>query len=141
MKKNKFISLVLCVAMVLPALSMSGCTDKQSSEEKPFADSVDILISIDYPQRSELEDVKNEVFTIEEKSSVLEVIQLYCNVNEMPVTIETTGGVVVGINDLLNGDIFAARTWQFKVNGEFSDKPADEIMLKDGDSLEWVYLK
>ena len=141
MKKKKFIGFTLCTAALSLMLAVTACGEKPKEEAAPPVNPVDITISIDYPERAEMEDIEQEAFTIEEDSSVLEAIQLYCSVNEMPVTIETTGGTVVGINDLLNGDIFAARTWQFKVNGELCQEPADDVILKDGDSLEWVYVK
>ena len=72
-----------------------------------------------------MEDVKAVPFKIEEGSSALETIELfYCNVNEMPVAVEITGGTVIGINDLLNGDVFANRTWKYMVNGELMEKSA-----------------
>ncbi len=141
MKKITFTRLILCIAALSLAVSITACGKQQKEEETPMVNSVDITISIDYPQSSEMDDITQESFTIEENSSVLEAIQLYCSVNEMPVTIETTGGTVVGINDLLNGDIFASRTWHFKINGELCSEPAGDVTLKDGDSLEWVYIK
>ncbi len=140
MRKKKLIGFVLFLAVSASAVLMPGCQE-QKKEEKPVINPVDITISIDYPERSELTDLKEIPFTIEENSSVLEALQLYCNVNEMPVTIETTYGTVVGINDLYNGDIFTSRSWQFKVNGQLSEKPAGEVILENGDSLEWVYKK
>lgn len=140
MKRKKLICFILCLSAAAFSLLLTGCAG-DNPEEGPVINPVDITISIDYPARSEMEDVEAVPFTIEENSSVLEAIQLYCNVNEMPVTVETTYGTVVGINDLLNGDIFARRTWQFKINGQLRDDPAGEVILKDGDSLEWVYEK
>ena len=141
MKKNTITRLILCITALFVAMSVTACSEKQKDDEAPTVASIDITISIDYPESAEMDNVTQEPFSIEENSSVLEAIQLYCNVNEMPVTIETTGGTVVGINDLLNGDIFAARTWHFKVNGEICTAPAGDVTLKDGDSLEWVYIK
>lgn len=138
-KRN--ICTLLCISLLISMVFLTGCQGKEKAEAPSNLNSVDIILSIDYPKSAEIEDVTEVVFTIEEDSSVLEAIQLYCNVGNIPVTIETTGGTVVGINDLLNGDIFASRTWQFKVNGIFPNKPAGEVILKDGDTLEWVYCK
>ena len=96
---------------------------------------------IDYPKKSEIPDVENTDFKIEENSSVLEAIQLYCNVNDMPINVETTDGTIVGINGLNNGDFHPNRIWQYKVNGELSASPAGEYILQEGDVLEWVYKK
>ena len=68
-------------------------------------------------------------------------IQLYCNVNELPVTVETTDASIQGINGVTNGDYAAKRHWQYKINGELCKTPENEKILKDGDTLEWVFKK
>lgn len=142
MKLKKRISLILTVLLALsPVLLTAGCGEKTESGKEPPVKTVEITLSIDYPKSAEMEDVKAVPFKIEEGSSALETIELYCNVNEMPVAVEITGGTVIGINDLLNGDIFANRTWKYMVNGELMEKSARKVILEDGDSLEWIYTK
>lgn len=139
MKKRKPICAILCIILLTSVFFMTGCGNEP--EEMEIINPITITISIDYPKKSNLDDVNEIPFKIEEDSSVLEAIQLFCNVNEMPVNIETTDGTVVGINDLNNGDIYARRTWQYKINGTSSDLPAGETILQAGDHLEWVYEK
>ncbi|MEE0516126.1 MAG: DUF4430 domain-containing protein [Emergencia sp.] len=142
MKLKKRISLILTVLLALsPVLLTAGCGEKTESGKEPPVKTVEITLSIDYPKSAEMEDVKAVPFKIEEGSSALETIELYCNVNEMPVAVEITGGTVIGINDLLNGDVFANRTWKYMVNGELMEKSARKVILEDGDSLEWIYTK
>ena len=139
MKKRKPICSILCVLLFLSVFFMTGCGNEP--EETEIINPITITISIDYPKKSNLDDVIEVPFKIEENSSVLEAIQLFCNVNEMPVNIETTDGTVVGINDLNNGDLNTRRTWQYKINGRLSQLPAGEAILQEGDLLEWVYQK
>jgi len=139
MRKRKFICFTLCTAMLISVFLVTGCGEQP--EQTEIVNPINITISIDYPKKSNLDDITDITFKIEEDSSVLEAIQLFCNVNEMPVNVETTVGTIVGINDLNNGDIYSKRIWQFKVNGELSDHPAGEIILQEGDRLEWVYRK
>lgn len=142
MKLKKRISLILTVLLALSSVLLTaGCGEKTESGKEPPVKTVEITLSIDYPKSAEMEDVKAVPFKIEEGSSALETIELYCNVNEMPVAVEITGGTVIGINDLLNGDIFANRTWKYMVNGELMEKSARKVILEDGDSLEWIYTK
>lgn len=142
MKMKRRISLMLAVLLVLSsALLTAGCGDKTQRGKEPAVKTVEIMLSIDYPRSAEMEDVKAVPFKIEEGSSALETIELYCNVNEMPVAVEITSGTVIGINDLLNGDVFANRTWKYMVNGELMEKSARKVILEDGDSLEWIYTK
>ena len=142
MKLKKRISLILTVLLALSSVLLTaGCGEKTESGKEPPVKTVEITLSIDYPKSAEMEDVKAVPFKIEEGSSALETIELYCNVNEMPVAVEITGGTVIGINDLLNGDIFANRTWKYMVNGELMEKSARKVILEDGDSREWIYTK
>lgn len=142
MKLKKRISLILTVLLALSSVLLTaGCGEKTESGKEPPVKTVEITLSIDYPKSAEMEDVKAVPFKIEEGSSALETIELYCNVNEMPVAVEITGGTVIGINDLLNGDVFANRTWKYMVNGELMEKSARKVILEDGDSLEWIYTK
>lgn len=142
MKLKKRIGLILTVLLALSSMFLTaGCGEKTESGKEPPVKTVEITLSIDYPRSAEMKDVKAVPFKIEEGSSALETIELYCNVNEMPVAVEITGGTVIGINDLLNGDVFANRTWKYMVNGELMEKSARKVILEDGDSLEWIYTK
>lgn len=139
MNKRKFICFILCLCFIASVLCMTGCGKKDEPLE--IINPITITISIDYPKKSEIPDVENTDFKIEENSSVLEAIQLYCNVNDMPINVETTDGTIVGINGLNNGDFHPNRIWQYKVNGELFASPAGEYILQEGDVLEWVYKK
>lgn len=140
MKKRTLLSFILCITMITVMTFITGC-EKEQTEDTPSIDSINITFSINYPEASELADETLEPFAIEEDSTVLEITQLYCNINDMPLHVETTSGTVVGINDLLNGDVFAQRTWQFKLNGKLTKTPARQVELHDGDQVEWVYVK
>ncbi len=50
------------------------------------------------------------------------------------------GAFITAINGLAN-DPAGAKYWQFWVNGEYSKVGASVYKLKDGDSVEWKYLK
>ena len=111
-----------------------------NSEPAPIVNPINVTISIDYPKKADLEDVKDADFKVEEGASVLDAIQLYCNVNELPINVETTSSSIIGINDVNNGD-YNSKTWQYKINGELCDTDVSEKILKDGDSIQWVYMK
>lgn len=139
MNKRKFICFTLCLCFIASILCMTSCEKKDETPE--IINPITITISIDYPKKSELPDVETTAFKIEEDSSVLEAIQIYCNINDMPVNVETTDGTIVGINNLNNGDFHPNRIWQYKVNGQLCADPAGDYILQDGDVLEWVYKK
>ncbi|MFQ9891817.1 MAG: DUF4430 domain-containing protein [Emergencia sp.] len=125
---------VLCTSMFI----VSGC-GKDEEADAPIISPIEITLSIDYPDKASWEDVKDVTFKLEEDSSVLEAIQLYCNVNEMPMLVETTGKTLYGINGINNGDIDSDRSWKFYVNGKTPRKSESKIILEDGDTLAWYY--
>ena len=139
MNKSKFICLTLCLTLFAAVLCTTSCENKGDTAE--IIHPITSTISIDYPKKSELPDIETTAFKIEENSSVLEAIQIYCNVNDMSVNVETTDGTIVGINDLNNGDFHPNRIWQYKVNGQLCADSAGDYVLQDGDVLEWVYKK
>lgn len=138
MKKKALTNLIICMLVFSSIFVVSSCG--KEAEETPVHP-INITISIDYPEKSELEDVEEAAFKIEEESTVLEAIQLYCNVNELPVTVETTDASIQGINGVENGEYSAKRYWQYKINGELCDTPENEKKLEDGDLVEWIYRK
>ena len=138
MKRRILTGFVLCALTVSCLLLASGCGG-DAEEAAPVINPIEITVSIDFPKKAELEDVSDEPFKIEENSTVLEAIQLYCNVADMPITVETTDGSVQGIGGVENGDYYSSRIWQYKLNGELCTVAEAQQKLQDGDVLEWVY--
>ena len=139
MKKKILTNLIICMLLISSIFLITGCGKEK--EETPIVHPIRITLSIDYPAKAGIEDVEEADFKIEEDSTVLDAIQLYCNVHELPVTVETTDASIQGINGVTNGDYAAKRHWQYKINGELCKTPENEKILKDGDTLEWVFKK
>ena len=140
MRNKRSAYLALCAVLLVFLFTAGGCGNEQKEETK-IVNPIEITISIDYPDKSELEDIVEVPFKIEEGSTVLDAMQLYCNVNEMALTVETTGASVQGISGVENGDFFAQRTWQYQINGQLCSENESEKVLADGDALQWVYQK
>ncbi len=140
MRNRRSAYLALCAVLLVFLFTAGGCGNEQKEETK-IVNPIEITISIDYPDKSELEDIVEVPFKIEEGSTVLDAMQLYCNVNEMALTVETTGASVQGISGVENGDFFAQRTWQYQINGQLCSENESEKVLADGDALQWVYQK
>ena len=138
--KKIFIKISICTILLLSLAMVTSCGENEN-EEQPIINPIEITISIDYPDKAEIEDVEEEPFKIEEDSTVLDAIQLYCNVNDIPLNIETTDGSVDGINDVNNYILYENRAWKYKINDELQESPANTQVLKDGDSLQWFYKK
>lgn len=163
MKKNTIKKVLALSAILALAAAAAGCSGKKAQE--PIEDPIEVTISIDFPDGAEAEDITEEAFLVEDGTTVLDALQIYCNVNDIPVNVETTAATVYGINGVNNSDgtaenpdeeaddeEIAAETetdgstetsltgsWHYSVNGEESGTPENEVRLSDGDSIIWIY--
>jgi hypothetical protein len=165
MKKNTIKKVLALSAILALAAAAAGCSEKKVQE--PIEDPIEVTISIDFPDGAEAEDITEEAFLVEDGTTVLDALQIYCNVNDIPVNVETTAAAVYGINGINNSDDtaenpneeaeaddeeIAAETetdestetaltgsWHYSVNGEESSAPENEVRLSDGDSIIWIY--
>lgn len=143
MKKSVLNKIIVCLTaliMMFGLLALTGCGSGKD-DDAPDVETFDISVSIDFPVKSELLDQTDETFKIEEGSTVLEVTEVYCSVNNIPLTVETTKGMVYGIEDVYNGDFYKNRQWRYKVNGKLCADPPGEKYLRAGDKLEWYFVK
>ena len=139
MKKAITMKGFLCIMILLTGLFLWGCGN--GDNETPSVDSINISISIDYPAKAKQPDLKTLPFRIEENSSVLQVVELYGNVNNMSILIDTTYTTLEGIDGVINHVTLKSGVWQYKINGELKNKSIDKVILKDGDHLELIYTK
>ncbi|MCI7326220.1 MAG: DUF4430 domain-containing protein, partial [Clostridiales bacterium] len=132
----------ICALALGLAVCVTGCRDKSSSSaEESVVNPINLLISIDYPGKANKPDLENFKFKAEEDSSVLEATELYCNISEIQLLVDTTNNEVQGINGINNGELKKKYVWKYKINGkEVSDNPQD-YDLKDGDNIIWYYTK
>ena len=68
-------------------------------------------------------------------------LQLYCSVHDIPLMIDTTSNAVQGINKIENGKLIKNRIWRYRLNGRLGNDAPAEKKLRDGDDLQWVYVK
>lgn len=139
MKKGLRFNLILCILLLCLACFVAACSNNE--EEVPDIASIDISLTINYPEKSKAVDIKNVSFKIEEETTVLQAIQLYGNVNNISVLVDTTHSTLEGINGIINGVDTKNNVWKFKLNGKYVSASESEKLLEDGDSLEFLYVK
>lgn len=138
MKNKSIIKLILCVLALSSLFIVAGCSSNE--EEPPAVNPIEISISIDFPKAADIDDIEETTIKIEEGSSVLDALQIYCSISDVPLTVETNSNSVHGISNLDNGTM-KDRTWRYKLNGELRDVAESKKELKDGDHVEWVFIK
>lgn len=139
MKNPKILKLCVCLIVILSSLILWGCGEPEN--ENPAVKSVDIRISIDFPDKAKLPDLNTLPFRVEENTSALQAVELYGNVNNISILIDTTYSTLEGIDGVINGVTLKAGQWQCKINGKNKTKLMNDVILKDGDHLELVYTK
>lgn len=132
-------NLILTLLAFSMIFAVTGCGNTE--DVTPAVKSMDITLSINYPAKAEIPDIYQETFKVEEHATVLDALEIYCNVNDIPLTVELTSGSVHGIDDIYNGDFYRSRHWRYKINGKLCADPENEKILKNGDSVEWVFVK
>ena len=142
MINKKIISGVLLLILTAGLLMLAGCSEKKSSASTDSAKkggSIDIYITIEYPKKSKLAGLENIKFPVEEESTALQTIELFCSISDIPCLLETTSNTIVGINTVVNGDFNKNKVWKFSVNDSTPRTDAADVRLKDGDVLKWIY--
>lgn len=137
MKKKILTRMILATLLVATLLTAAGCSEDE--EEAPLISPIKITLTIDFPEKSGREDVDGLRFKLEEDSSALEAIQLYCKVNDIPMLVETTEEILVGIDGINDEADEKKGSWKFTVNGKTTRTPENETILETGDTLAWYY--
>lgn len=140
MKTNHLKKILICLLAAITLFALYGCGDK-NNRDIADVDSISVSISVDYPVKAKKADLKTLPFRAEEDSSILQVVELFGNVNDISILVDTTYSTLEGIDGVINHVTLKAGTWQYKINGELKDKPISDVILKDGDHLELVYAK
>lgn len=140
MKKGIRFHVVLCVLLVSVLFLCSGCSS-QEEEATPNVETINITLSIDYPNQSNRTDIKEVAFKLEEDTTVLQLIELYGNVNNLSILVDTTHSTLEGINGVNNGAYWKKGEWKFTINEKFTSKPEGEKTLENGDFVQFIYVK
>lgn len=140
MKKNPIFSKLIISSLILVmSFTFFSCNEKDKTSGK-IVHPINVTMSIDFPNKSKIPDVIEAHFAIEEGASVLDMIQLYCTVNNMPLTVETTSTYIQGIDGVMEGD-YGKREWQFKINDVLCDADESEQIVENNDHVSWVFKK
>lgn len=140
MKKGIRFHVLLCMLLISVLFLISGC-GSQEEENTPNVETISITLSIDYPNKSNRTDINEVAFKLEEDTTVLQLIELYGSVNNLPILVDTTHSTLEGINGVDNGVYWKKGEWQFTINGKYTTKAEGEKALKNGDSVQFIYVK
>jgi len=150
-------SLILVALMIIAMMSFAGCKDDADigiigGADGPtqiiVADKLDNTIidtnvytaelSIDYPDDSGLEDLEDVEIIIVDGTTVLEALTTYAKANNLVVSVEQ--GVSPYVTNIGGVTATDDTGWVFEVNDEMVMVSAGELVLKDGDEVDWEFV-
>lgn len=140
MKKKLCFGMMCCILLVSMLCLFTGCSSQQEAETTDI-ESIAVTLTIDYPKKSNRTDIREVPFRVEEETTVLQLIELYGNVNNLQVLVDTTNSTLEGINGVQSGIFWKDGEWKFMINDKYTTKSESENLLENGDALKFVYVR
>lgn len=140
MKHTRVTAFLLVLALTAGLLVLPSCGKQE--EPKEVEHPISITLTVKFPKEAKRKgtfEITQAKFNVENDSNVNEALQLYCNVEDISVSVDTTNGTVDAIDHIANGDLGENAAWHFMLNGKKMDKKSSETTLRDGDSVVWYY--
>lgn len=132
--KKKLLLAVFALILVFAATACGNNEDEDTVSKKMIS----VTIDIDFPDDSNITDVEEAALEAPENSTVLDVLNIYADKNNMEVVMDESSesAYVVSI-----GGITATKTagWIYEVNDEAVMEPADAYKIKKNDEISWDF--
>ena len=141
MKKKLSLYACLCILLLSVLCMFTSCSEQPTEDKAMDIQSINITLSIDYPKKSTRSDINEVPFRLEEDTTVLQLIELYGNVNNLPILVDTTHSTLEAINGVQSGIFWKDGQWKFTVNGKYATKSESEKLVEDGDFVKFIYVR
>lgn len=138
--------------LLLATLSLTACASESTTNEASTGPSDAEFVHVDPTEQeeisatvivdsSEVDDPVSADITIDVPAGITAYDALQCTSLGIESTRTTYGEYVVSIEGLAEGQNGPTSGWTFTVNGQRPDTAASEVVLNDGDVVEWKYVK
>lgn len=128
----------LLLAVFALVLVFATACGNNEAEDATSETMISVFIDIDFPDDSNVADVEEAALDVPENSTVLDVLNIYADKNNMEVAMDESSksAYVVSI-----GGIAATKTagWIYEVNDEAVMEPADAYKIKENDEISWDF--
>lgn len=132
--KKKLLLAVFALVLVFVAAACGNNEAEDTASEKMIS----VVIDIDFPDDSNIADVDEAAIEVPENSTVLDVLNIYADKNNMEVVMDESSesAYVTSV-----GGIAATKTagWIYEVNDEAVMEPADAYKIKENDEISWDF--
>lgn len=139
MKKKKQIRVNAVLLMLLLIVTLASC-GIDPADDGNDVETMRISLSVIYPEDAQKENVDSYSMQVQEKATVLQILESYTNQEGIEMSVETSDNVptVVSINDVRSD---GPSKWVYSVNDNHKiTKEASEYQLQDGDQVVWEFV-
>lgn len=132
--QSKVLSLVLLVALVF---CTTACTGNPAADGSDVT-TIQITLSILYPESTGQENVDNFPMQIDENATVMQIMESYSNQEGIPVQVsDTDPPEILAINNNVASETSG---WICLLNGKTDiTEKVSNYKLKDNDEIVWKY--
>lgn len=137
--KNKILKRSIAVVLSLLLVFAVTACGGNPSDDGSDVNTINVTLSITYPKDAKKDNVKEFAMNVEENATVLQILESYCNQENIPVDVESSGTTyVTSINGI---KAKGSSGWVYEVNDDASiTKAVDEYKVKDGDKVVWKFV-
>lgn len=136
--KTKRVRRLSILLLMFLLLSASGCAGDPAADGSDV-NTIHISLSILYPQTPEQESVQDYTMQVEEKATVMQVLESYSSQEGVPIQVrDASSPEVIAIGDVAAEE---GTQWRCTVNNEDVTDKASEQALEDGDEVVWSFVE
>lgn len=126
---------IITMLAIIMMFSMAACGGGSAADEN--AATINVAITIDYPDGTDLTDVEADV-TVPEGATVLDVLNTYAEANDLEVSMGNSSSMTYV--EVIGGvEPSGMEGWVFDVNGEMIMEASDKYEVSEGDTVNWLY--
>lgn len=138
MKKRDHNKVLILVLLAMLVFCTTACTGNPAADGSDVT-TIQITLSILYPESTEQENVEHFAMQIEENATVMQIMESYSNQEGIPVQVSNTDPPeILAIN---NNAANETSGWICLLNGktDITEKISD-YELKNNDEIVWKYI-
>lgn len=145
MRKVTRYKLGVLFAVMLLLFTMISCEKPEEAKEEVYENTAEanwVLLSIDYPENSGIEDVMDfKVYSLNGQMTPMNILQSYAETNCIPVVVsEGTPGYIQGVGGVFENDYNSPSGWVYTVNDNEIMEAASDYQLASEDKVIWSYV-
>ena len=136
--RNGFTKKLTAIAIALLLIFSLAACGGDPSDDGSDVKTINVTLSILYPGDSHKESVEGYAMNIQDKATIMQILESYADQQSVAITVDTSASpYVTSINGV---KAKGSSGWVFEVNDKSITKGASECKVKNGDKIVWKYV-